>query len=148
MKNKRIFFLKVHARLLKNFIRLLGLAGFGFLISCDKNNGPVAMYGVISSEFEFKGVVTGALTHNAIPGIEVKITPGANDTTVAHTSPAGTYGAFRYEAYENQNFKLIFTDTDSTLNGKYQQKTVDVTINFRDYNNLEHEENVELSPIP
>lgn len=148
MKNKKIFFLKAHACLLKNFIRMLGLIGFGFLISCEKNPGPVAMYGIISNEFEFRGKVTDALTQQAIPGITIKITPGANDTTVAQSSPSGTYGAFLYEAYENQDFKLIFTDTDSTLNGKYQQKTLDVTINFRDYNNLEHEENVELTPIP
>ncbi len=147
-ESKKIFFLKVQASLLKNFVRLLSLVGFGFLISCEKNPGPAAMYGILSNEFEFKGKVTDALTQQAVPGITVKITPGANDTTMAQTNPSGTYFAFRYDTYETQNFKLIFTDTDSTLNGKYQQKTVDVTINFRDYNNLEHEENMELTPIP
>lgn len=148
MKKNKIRLLKVRSLLLQNFIRLLSLVSFGFLVSCEKFPDPVAMYGILTPEVEFKGQITDRITQNPIPGISIKITSGNLDTTFAATNEAGIYGVFRYDSYENQDVKLIFTDTDSTLNGKYASKTVDVVVTFRDVNNSEHKENVELTPIP
>lgn len=148
MKTNKILFLKARASFLKNLIRLLSLAGFSFLVSCEKNPGPIAMYGIITSDFEFRGTVTDQATHNPIPGINIKITPNNNDTTIVVTNQSGGYNAFRYDTFEGQNIKMIFTDADSTLNGKYATKTVDVVLNFRDINNSELKEDVELTPIP
>jgi len=147
MKKNKILFLKARASFLKNLIRLLSLTGFSFLVSCEKNPGPIAMYGIITSEFKFKGMVTDQVTHNPIPGINIKITPNNNDTTIVLTNLSGSYSAYRFDTYEDQNVKMIFTDTDSTVNGKYASKTVDVVLNFRDINNSELEEDVELTPI-
>jgi len=146
MKNRKFHFLKIRAAFIKNCLRILSIAGFGFLVSCVKQDDPMAMYGVISSDFEFRGVVSDAVDQHPIPGIQVKITSGAYDTTFSATNQSGTYYAYRYDTYENQNLKLIFTDIDSAQNGAYETKTVDVVLNFRDMNNSERKENVKLTP--
>lgn len=146
MKNRKFHILKIRAAFIKNCLRILSIAGFGFLVSCVKHDEPMAMYGVISSDFEFRGVVSDALDQHPIPGIQVKITSGPYDTTFSATNQAGTYYAYRYGTYENQNLKLIFTDIDSAQNGAYETKTVDVVLNFRDMNNSERKENIKLTP--
>ena len=146
MKNSKFLILKIRASFIKNCLRILSIAGFGFLVSCVKQNDPMAMYGVISSDFEFRGVVTDEIDQHPIPGIQVKITSGPYDTTFTATNLSGAYYAYRYDTYENQNVKLIFTDIDSAQNGAYETKAVDVVLNFRDINNSERKENVKLTP--
>mgnify|MGYP001160691095 CR=1 FL=1 len=148
MKKHRIFLLKTNALFLKNLIRFLGLIGFGVLFSCNKiNNNPIAMYGVISPDINFRGKIISEETQNPIPGISVKLTSGYYDTVYAVTDQAGNYSAWKF-ATENENVKMILTDADSTLNGEFENKTLTVVVSFRDYNNKEHEENVALHPKP
>jgi len=146
MNNNRLRILKIRAVFIRNCLRILSIIGFGFLVSCVKHNDPMAMYGIISSDFEFSGVVTDEIDQHPIPGIQVKLTTGPYDTTFSATNLSGTYYAYRYDTYENQNVKLIFTDIDSVQNGAYETKTVDVVLNFRDMNNSERKENVKLTP--
>jgi len=146
MNNNRFRILKIRAAFIRNCLRILSIVGFGFLVSCVKHNDPMAMYGIISSDFEFRGVVTDEIDQHTIPGIQVKLTSGPYDTTFSATNQSGAYYAYRYDTYENQNVKLIFTDIDSIQNGAYETKTVDVVLNFRDMNNSERKVDVKLTP--
>jgi len=148
MNNIKILVLKYRLMLLKRCLKFLSIAGFGFLASCTKDNSdnPIAMYGIIAGEFEYRGLVADQVTHQPVQGITVKIAAGANDTTFASSNSTGNYFAYRNDVYENQQVRLIFVDNDSTLNGEYKSKTVDVVISFRDINNKEHIANIDLEP--
>ena len=148
MNKKKLYLLKIRSFLLKKHLWLLGMIGLGFLSSCTKfqTPEPYAMYGVLYPEFKYKGLVTDQENHTMIPGIRVSITSGNNDTTSSVTDQTGNYILNRYDSYESQNVDLIFSDVDSTLNGEYKTKTVEVVLSFRDINNLEHIANVELEP--
>jgi len=148
MNKKRSYILKIRSFLLKKFLWLTGIIGLVFWGSCSKFDGgnPQAMYGVLFPEIKFRGSVTDQENQNPVHGISVKLTEGIRDTASAVTDSLGNYFIFTYGSYENQTFKLIFTDVDSTNNGEYLTKTIDVSLSFRDMNNKEHIANVKLEP--
>jgi putative lipoprotein (rSAM/lipoprotein system) len=141
--------LRFRATALKFTLWILGVAGFGLLMSCTKYGAPVAEYGVPypDNTINFHGKVLSEDSLKPIPNINVKVFSEYEDTVIDVTNTAGNYSAYKY-AYENQNVKLVFTDKDGDQNGKFFAKTVDVEVNFRDVNNLEHETDILLQRKP
>lgn len=143
--------LRFRATSLKFFISLLGLAGFGFFVSCIKvDDPPVAVYGVpyFDNNINFRGNVISEETHDPIPGIKIKFTTGYHDTVYVNTDALGNYSFWEY-ATEGQDVKLILSDIDSTDNGgDFETKSIDIVVSFRDINNSEHKANVMLKLKP
>lgn len=141
--------LRFRASALKFMLWLLGLAGFGLLMSCAKYGAPMAEYGVPYSDnsIKFHGEVTSQDSLQPIPNINVKVYSEYEDTIQGSSNSSGQYSAYKY-AYENQKVKLKFTDADGALNGEFLSKTIEVDVSFRDVDNLEHEANVQLQRKP
>jgi putative lipoprotein (rSAM/lipoprotein system) len=149
MNTIKTFVLRFRANSLKYMLRLLGLSGFGLLMSCTKYGAPVAEYGVPwpDNGINFHGSVVSQDSLKPIPNIQVKVFCEWEDTVYDHTNAAGTYSAIKY-AYENQKVKLKFTDNDGPQNGKFFDKAIEVDVSFRDVNNLEHQTDVQLQRKP
>ena len=149
MKKFNTFFLRFRASTLKFTLWLLGIAGFGLLMSCSKYGAPMAEYGVPypDNALDFHGKVVSADSSLPVPGIQIKVYSDYEDTITASTNVAGDYSALK-PAYENQKVMLVFSDKDGAQNGKFFDKTVEVDVSFRDVNNLEHQADVQLQRKP
>jgi putative lipoprotein (rSAM/lipoprotein system) len=149
MNTIKTFLLRFRATWLKVVLQLLGLSGFGLLMSCTKYGAPVAEYGVPWPDqgINFHGSVVSQDSLKPIPNIQLKVFSEWEDTVYGHTNAAGTYTAIKY-AYENQKVKLQFADKDGAQNGKFFDKAIEVEVNFRDVNNLEHQADVQLQRKP
>ncbi|HNW90959.1 MAG TPA: radical SAM-associated putative lipoprotein [Bacteroidales bacterium] len=143
-RNKR---LKVKAFYLKYLLRLMGLAGFGMLVSCTKYGAPIAEYGVLADNVNFHGTVLSEDSLKPIKNIQVKLAFQASDTLTAQTDPQGNYSIPHY-VNEGQSGALIFTDRDSTLNGSFYAKSATFVISASDISTMEHETDVLLERNP
>jgi putative lipoprotein (rSAM/lipoprotein system) len=145
----KIFTLHLKIEALKFTMWILGMAGFSFLMSCTKYGAPVAEYGVWFSYYNvnFHGRVVSQDSLKPIPNIDVKIYSEFGDTIFNKTDASGNYSASRL-SYENQDISIAFSDKDSVWNGQFLSKNEDVTISFRDINNLEHQADVQLQRKP
>jgi putative lipoprotein (rSAM/lipoprotein system) len=142
-------FLRFRAKALKYVLGLLGMGGFGLLMSCAKYGAPIAEYGVPYNDnfINFHGNVLSEDSLKPVPNIRIKIYSDYGDTLRSATNGIGDYSLHK-QSYENQKVTLVFTDEDSTQNGRFFPKTVDVDVSFRDMNNLEHETDVTLQRKP
>jgi len=149
MKKINTFALRFRSGSLKFMLQLLGISGFGLLMSCTKYGAPIAEYGVPYTEnnINFYGKVLSEDSLKPIPGIDIKIYSEYEDTVYGNSNTAGIYSAYKY-AWENQKVKLAFSDKDGAQNGKFIDKTIDVDVSFRDVNNMEHEADVTLQRKP
>jgi putative lipoprotein (rSAM/lipoprotein system) len=142
----KIFLIKTRAFYLKYFLRILGLAGFGIMISC-KYGSPIAEYGVIADDVNFHGTVLSEDSLKPIKNINVKLTLQPDDTLTTHTDSQGNYSIPHY-VNEGQTGTLIFTDTDSIQNGSFYTKSATFVTNLNDINNMEHKADVNLDRKP
>lgn len=149
MNTIKTFVLRFRANSLKYILRLLGLSGFGLLMSCTKYGAPVAEYGVPwpDNGINFHGKVISHDSLIPIPNIQVKVFSEYEDTATTSTNASGNYSAYKY-SYENQVVKLKFADKDGLQNGEFFDKTIEVDVSFRDVNNLEHQADVQLQRKP
>ena len=149
MKQIKQFMLRCRARGLKYTLWALGFAGFGVMMSCHKMPDPIAMYGAPypDNSINFHGKASSQDSLKPIPNLKVKLYVDGFDTVYGSTNAQGDYSLYQY-AYENQNVKLIFSDVDDTLNGRFVTNTTATTVSFRDVNNSEHQANVTLERKP
>ncbi len=149
MYNFKRSVLRFRSATLKKTLWVMGLAGFGFLMSCNKYGEPIAEYGVPYSvnTVDFHGSVLSADSLKPIPNIKVKLYSDVDDTVYTATNAQGIYSAHKY-TFENQKVKMIFYDVDSTLNGSFLSKNIEVDVSFRDINNMDHLADVSLQRKP
>lgn len=145
MKKLAVNVTRTRGRFYLRLLQLLGFAGAGFLVSCVKYGTPEPMYGVVENTLHFYGKVQSADSLKNIPGIQLILVPENQwDSATNVTHADGTY-SFYYYAYEGDHLQLKLVDTDSTANvGYFENKTIDLEISGRDYNNMEKETNVLL----
>jgi len=144
----RIKYLRLKAYYLKYLLKLMGLAGFSMLLSCTKYGSPVVEYGIIADDYvDFLGTVVSEDSLKPVNNINVKLTFQPYDTLTAFTDQQGKYSIHHY-AYNGETGTLIFTDTDSSLNGFFYKKNKTFEVSFRDMNNLEHITDVQLERKP
>ena len=145
MKKLAVNLIRTRGRFYLRLLQWLGFASAGFLVSCVKYGTPEPMYGVVENTMKFYGKVQSADSLKNITGIQLVVVPDHqwdSATTVTHSD--GTY-SFYYYAYEGDHLQLKLVDTDSTANGgDFENKTIDLDISGRDYNNMEKETNVLL----
>lgn len=151
MKNKiKNLRLKFYKRFWRMLPAIAGFAGAGLLAACNSGNGPVAMYGVPvpdMDEVKFFGKVFSEDSLKPIPGIEIKLHVHPSDTIKTYSSAGGTYQASQF-VYDRQSVRLIATDKDGPQHGKFEQKSLDVEVNFRDLNNGERYQDIFLKRKP
>ncbi len=118
MKAARNRFLLTYNAIIAGILTFLGFAS-----SCSPWGG--VEYGSPHARFIIKGKVTTAGTEEPIRGIRV-ITPG--DT--AYTGTDGKYQVSNDFAFPtDQNFSLLFQDTDGDAHGAYQD--LDTIVEFK-----------------
>ena len=134
---------------LKFLLGLLGMGGFGLLMSCTKYGAPIAEYGAPYNEnmINFHGIVKSSDSLKPISNIKIKVYSGYPDTVSTTTNTAGNYSIDKF-SYLNQNLKIAFEDKDGLTNGRFLDTTIDVNVDIMDLNNLEHETDVTLQRKP
>jgi hypothetical protein len=139
---------RLHAKFYIRIFQILGLCGFGFLVSCIKNNdGPVPMYGAIpmygTPSIKFYGTIKSEDSLKNIPGLTVRLVINDGlDSLKTITNDQGQYELYEY-SYEGDVLKLKVLDTDSTANlGNFKNNTLDIEVSGRDVNNMERQVDV------
>lgn len=101
------------------------LAGlFGINTGCI----PCCMYGVPEADYDIHGKVT-APNGDPIPGIEVNMNGGLNDTT----DETGNYELSGLWECLSQSLEFEFKDIDSTENGWYRDTIVRMEVDNDEY---------------
>jgi putative lipoprotein (rSAM/lipoprotein system) len=124
-----VLILKAKSKLLTALLKLTGLCSLCFVFE--------ACYGTpqadINSTLLYKGKVSSELDNKGIKGIEVKLSEGGyvNHEISAITDSSGYY-TITSQYINTGNFQLFVTDTDSTLNGLYENKDTLVNVEISD----------------
>ncbi|MEI6123901.1 MAG: radical SAM-associated putative lipoprotein [Bacteroidota bacterium] len=149
MKSFKTAVLRFRSATLKYTLLIMGLSGFSMLISCAKYGAPMAEYGTPYNEnkMNFHGNVLSEDSLKPIPNIKIKIYADWLDTVYTTTNAQGNYSVLK-DVYQNQLVKMVLQDADSTQNGSFLSKTVELDITFRDVNNLEHLADITLQRKP
>jgi hypothetical protein len=132
-------------------LQIMGIFGAGFLAACVKYGTPVPEYGVPygeQNEIRFYGNVKSEDSLKNIPGITIRLVDeyGYDSITVT-TGSTGDYVLYDY-AWEYDKFKLKAIDTDSAANlGLFENKTLNIEISGRDYNNAEKKVDILLNKL-
>lgn len=129
-------------------LQIMGLCGAGFLVACFKYGSPQAEYGVPydeQREIRFFGTVKSEDSLKNIPAIELRMVQEYGlDSVTTTTNINGEFTLYNW-AYEGGILKLKVLDKDSIANvGWFENKTVDVEISYRDFNNSERQVDVLL----
>lgn len=131
---------RLQSRFYLHVLQILGVFGIGFLAACVKYGAPEPEYGIPWEDdgVNFYGNVKSQDSLQNLSGIEVQlIDPDYQDTSVTVTNADGNYQIYHY-TWEGQSLKLRFLDVDSLANhGLFQNKTMDIEVSGRDYNNHE-----------
>lgn len=145
--NKKIILLRL--RLFKSLLKILGIAGFSFLASCYDDSDIVPMYGVpmygapVDESISIYGTIKSGDSLQSIPGLDVQLVSNNGWDSLQTTSSGTGQFSFSVYAFEDDEYTLRISDVDSTDNGSFENKEIDVIISGRDENN--HEKKIDIS---
>jgi putative lipoprotein (rSAM/lipoprotein system) len=130
------------------YLKLLGLLGALFFVSCDRgNDGIIAKYGAPVNDYKevrFHGTVKSADSLQVLPDLNVDFLSDQMRVLFTNTDQGGEY-SFVQGVFEGEKYRLKVSDTDSVANnGQFEAKEIEIVISGRDIGDKEHKADILL----